>query len=172
MWLALCVSATAQEVDQRLLVCLTKVLYGEQRNPRLPIGEKYAIVWTVIFRAWANIPEFGGSDPCDVASKTTVTKNGKVIRQYDGYWEPVTDHGAWYASAEIVYQVLLLGNGRPNQPVMHFCAPGSCGGWHNVSRNLGYVGPMGGHNFYIDWRFYDQFKDPNQDVFEASVPQS
>lgn len=146
------VPATAQQVDQRLWECLTRVVYGEQRNPHLPIAEKYAIAWTVIFRAWANVPEFGGSDLCSVAAKSAVNKNGKLIRQYDGYWVEVTDVGAWDASAEITYWV-LLGYGKPNIPVMHFCAPGSCGGWHDVSPNLGHVGLMGGHQFYIDYRF-------------------
>jgi len=166
MLLALAVPAMAQQVDQRIWMCVTKVIYGEQRNPRMPIEEKYSIGWSLFFRGWANLAEFGGSDICSVASKSAVNKNGKVIRQYDGYWVDVTDMEAWDASAEIAYNI-LLGHGRPNMPVMHFCAPYSCGGWHDVSRNLGYVGTMGGHKFYIDWRFYT----PGLDVLEASAQQ-
>lgn len=161
---AIATTAEARQVDERLLSCVAHVVYGEARGSR-DLEEKYSIAWSVIFRAQANQAYFGGSDLCNVAYKTRVLANGTVRWEYDGANVAVTDMRAWDESVEVAYYV-LMGEGRPNRPVMYFCAPYACGGWHDVSSNLAYVGSKGGHKFYIDRRFY---QPGSSDVVEVSA---
>jgi spore germination cell wall hydrolase CwlJ-like protein len=140
--LALCAPAAAQEADRRLVSCVAHIVYGESRNE--PIEGQYMVAWSVIFRASANLPDFGGSDICNVAYKYSPGR-----WQYDGAKIAVRDARAWDASVYVAYMA-LMGQGEPIVPVMYFCAPGSCG-WHD--RAAQFVGRVGNHRFYVDRRF-------------------
>lgn len=148
--LALGMPATAQQVDQRLLGCIAHVVYGESRGESLE--GKFGVAWSLVFRAAVNLPEFGGSDICDVAYKTMVLKNGTIRYQYDGVKTPPKEGPAWDMSGYVAYMT-LLGHGQPNVPIMYFCdikTPGACN-WHN--RDTDDVGVIGSHRFYLDPRF-------------------
>lgn len=145
--------------------CIAHAVYGEARGSK-SAQEKYAVAWSIIFRAQANQGYLGGQDICDVVYKTSALSGGAVRWQYDGAKTRVSDMAAWEDSLEVAYYS-LLGEGKPELPVMYFCAPGSCR-WHDTDKNLQFVGSLGGHRFYIDLRFYV----PGWDVIQASVPQS
>ncbi len=137
----------AQEVaaDHRLIRCIAHIVYGEARDE--PIEGQFAVAWSLLFRAAANSPDFGGSDICNVAYRYTPGR-----WQYDGAKIAVRDMRAWETSVYVAYMT-LLGEGRPNVPIMYFCStqvPGACR-WHD--RATHYVGQYGGHKFYLDPRF-------------------
>lgn len=150
--LALSAPASAQEVDPRLVSCIAHIIYGEARNE--PLEGQYMVAWSLIFRAAVNLPDFGGSDICDVAYKY---RPGRW--QYDGAKIGPKDDRAWYVSLYVA-TMTLMGQGEPDMPVMYFCAPGSCS-WHDKA--LDFVGRIGGHRFYLDRRF--------PALMEASAPQ-
>lgn len=152
-------SAEAQEVDQRHLECIAHAVYGESRDE--PLEGQYAVAWSVIFRAQANRPYFGGRDICDVVYKRRMTANGTERWEYDGAKVPITDEDAMRNSLEVAYWT-LMGQGQPSEPVTYFCAPYACGGWHDRERKLSHVGTIGGHKFYVDTELHG----PN--VYEAS----
>lgn len=150
MLLALGAPASAQQVDQRLQTCIAHVVYGEARGEQLE--GQFAVAWSLIFRAAVNQSDFGGSDICSVAYKTTVLKSGAVRYQYDGVKTPPRVSPEWDTAAYVAYMT-LLGEGQPNLPIMYFCdikTPGACS-WHN--RDTQDVGTIGTHRFYLDPRF-------------------
>ena len=142
--LALCVPASAQEVDPRLVSCIAHIVYGEARDE--PIEGQYMVAWSLIFRAAVNQPDFGGSDICDVAYKYRSSGNRW---QYDGAKIAPKDNRAWYVSLYVA-TMTLLGQCEPNLPIMYLRAPGACK-WHD--KDAVYVGQVGGHRFYLDPRF-------------------
>jgi spore germination cell wall hydrolase CwlJ-like protein len=135
---------------ERHLQCIAHIVYGEARNES--IEGQFLVAWSILYRAAANLPDFGGSDYCAVAYKVSHTEFGKKVWQYDGAKALVRDMAAW-DMAVYVAQYALAGYGRPDQPVMYFCSVyvrGACR-WHNG--HVEYVGQIGGHRFYIDRRF-------------------
>ncbi len=143
--LALCLPTQAQEVDPRLLSCVAHIVYGEARDE--PLEGQFAVAWSILFRAAANMPDFGGQDICNVAYKYSPGR-----WQYDGAKVAVRDLRAWETSVWVAYMT-LLGEGQPNLPIMYFCStrvPGACR-WHD--RAAYGVGQLGGHKFYLDPRF-------------------
>lgn len=137
--------AEEAEPDERLIRCIAHIVYGEARDE--PVDGQFVVAWSIIYRAAADLPEFGGSDYCSVAYKRTASH-----WEYDGAKAAVTDMRAWEASVSVAYWA-LMGYGRPDQPVMYFCAvniSGACR-WHDRATEL--VGQIGGHRFYVDRRF-------------------
>jgi spore germination cell wall hydrolase CwlJ-like protein len=142
--------ATAQQVDPRLQTCIAHIVYGEARNE--PIKGQYWVAWSLVFRALANRRDFGGSDICDVAYKTTVQRRGYVRYQYDGAKIIPKDDPAGEV-ASYVAQMTLLGYEQPEVPVMYFCSVhvrDACQ-WHDKATH--YVDRVGGHEFYLDPEF-------------------
>ena len=143
----------AQALETQDVVCLARVAYGEARGE--PLKVKFLTTWSILLRAAANLKAFGGSTICGVVYHTTTDPlTGKVTRQYDGAWIPVTDRAAW-ADALVVARRTLKGDGQPNMPVMFFCNPdvqAGCG-WHDKSPTTRYVGTMGHHRYYLYYKY-------------------
>lgn len=126
---------------------IARVIYGEAR------GESYKgqclVGWSMLFRAAADLPEFGGSDFKAVATKYDPKKDRW---QYDGVKVAVKDQRAW-ETATAVAQDVLMGRCLPPKPVMYFCDKNTRGAcwWHN--KDTVYVFTEGTHQFYTDRRY-------------------
>lgn len=141
---------SANALDERHVRCIAHVVYGEARGE--PLDGQYAVAWSIMFRAAANLPEFGGLDLCRVAYKQTSRESRPNLWQYDGAKVSITDHRAW-RRAVMVARRALLGHNNPARPVMYFCdaeTPHACR-WHD--RRTHFTGRVGNHRFYTDARF-------------------
>lgn len=159
------------DVDERHKKCIAHIVYGETFNTRgpgrhEPIEGQFAVAWSIIFRAATNLPEYGGSDYCDVAYKRTPGR-----WQYDGAKvQPGRESNTWQAALWVA-EMTLQGYGRPNVPVMYFCSVvvkwNACS-WHdnarwpNGAKKLEPKGLVGGHRFYIDLRYPEYQLPPDQ----------
>lgn len=124
---------------------IARVVYGEAR------GESYEgqclVAWSMLFRYAADLPEFGGADFKAIARKYN-PKNGRW--QYDGIKVAVTDEGAWQTARRVALDA-LMGRCVPRKPVMYFCMPEACKGWHDNGATYAFT--KGTHQFYTDKRY-------------------
>src|SRR3989344_4931097 len=77
-----------QEADMRHVQCIAHIVYGESLNE--PVEGKFAVAWSIIFRALTDLRDFGGSDYCDVAYRR---QPGRW--QYDGAKVVPRESDAW-----------------------------------------------------------------------------